>query len=342
MSATLLLEQVGLNKTSESSKRVRQSIVNFFRDREAVTMVRPCEDEHDLRRVNSLPDAKIRPEFLKITHVIKEKILNKCAPKQHNGINMTTRMFVAMLDRHIGALNSGEVPNIASAWEYVLENECVAAYNEAIEAFNVGLKEQFMGHEEEKSPKELYDTLKNIRDSALATFNQAISVREGNSEMYTQHLRQLRDYIAEKEELVLKLNEEISETKCSDLAKDIFFEIEEKLYKGDYNNGDAAQLMEDYKEALMRYQEKASGEKKGTILMSSILKLNEEVIPRLLEGVRKNINKHDLDKARVSKNWEEKEAYLKQEIELQARKSENHARDVLFWSFDPFQGVWGD
>ena len=161
---------------------MRQSIINFFRDREAVTMVRPCEDEHDLRRLNSLPDAKIRPEFLKATHLIKEKILNKCTPKQLNGVNLTSRMFVAMLQRHIDALNSGELPNIATAWEYVLENECVAAYNDAVEVFNVGLKENFMGHEEEKTPKELaqesYDAAKLAYESSKRTYETDLKAWE--------------------------------------------------------------------------------------------------------------------------------------------------------------------
>ena len=86
--------------------------------------------------------------------------------------------------------------------------------------------------------------------------------------------------------------------------------------------------MEDLKTALMKYQNQANGDKKSTILMSSILKLNEEVIPRLLEGVRKNIDKHDLDKARAGKNWEEKEAYYRQELELHNKKIENHQREV--------------
>jgi Guanylate-binding protein, C-terminal domain len=332
---------VGLNKTSESSKRVRQSIVNFFRDREAVTMVRPCEDEHDLRRVNALPDAKIRPEFLKVTHIIKDKIMNKCTPKQHNGINMTTRMFVAMLDRHITALNSGEVPNIASAWEYVLEAECVDAYNEAVEIYNASLRENFQDQAEAKAPKDLFDSLKRIRDAAMSAFNQAVTVREGSRELYEQHLQQLRNYFNEKEELVLKINEELSETKCRDLASNIFFEIEDKLYKGEYSQGDTERLMDDLKDALQRYQGQASGEKKGTIVLSSILKLNEEIIPRLLEGVRKNINKHDLEKARAGKNWEEKEAYLKQEIELSTRKNENEKRDVRSKESQNVDGVWG-
>lgn len=44
-----LKEQKGSSDTIEKKNRIRRLIVNFFKDRDCFTMVRPIEDEKDLQ-----------------------------------------------------------------------------------------------------------------------------------------------------------------------------------------------------------------------------------------------------------------------------------------------------
>lgn len=55
---------------------------------------------------------------------IKEYLLNNCSPKQIHSENVNGRMFCAMLENYISVINRGGVPNIDTAWDSILKNEC--------------------------------------------------------------------------------------------------------------------------------------------------------------------------------------------------------------------------
>jgi len=33
-----------------------------------------------------------------------------------------------MVEKYVEAINSGKIPNIASAWDYIIETECIKAF----------------------------------------------------------------------------------------------------------------------------------------------------------------------------------------------------------------------
>ena len=39
-------------------------VKHFFKDRDCATLVRPCESEKDLQRLNEMKDNELRPEFV--------------------------------------------------------------------------------------------------------------------------------------------------------------------------------------------------------------------------------------------------------------------------------------
>lgn len=85
--------------------------------------------------------------------------MEKCEPKQLNGINLNSRMFCSMLTNYIESINANGVPNIASAWEYIIENECVGAYNDAIELYIASMK-QLLAQDKPKTAEEIIRILK--------------------------------------------------------------------------------------------------------------------------------------------------------------------------------------
>ena len=60
---SFLTDFVG-NTITETGKKTRESIISFFRYRDCVTLVRPCDDEEDLKRMDNLSDENLRPDFL--------------------------------------------------------------------------------------------------------------------------------------------------------------------------------------------------------------------------------------------------------------------------------------
>ena len=137
-----LTEITNIKHFSESSRKVRESIITFFKFRDCVTMVRPCYDERDLQNLNK-DTTKIRPEFNDEVNRIRQKIYENCGAKQLKGLNMTARMFVQMCESYCGAINDGGAPNIQSAWDNILENECNQAFMDARNKYDQLYRDKF-------------------------------------------------------------------------------------------------------------------------------------------------------------------------------------------------------
>ena len=54
------LSEPTYDRGNEDSKKIKKSILNFFKDRECVTLVRPIGDEMELQRLNNIPDHALR------------------------------------------------------------------------------------------------------------------------------------------------------------------------------------------------------------------------------------------------------------------------------------------
>lgn len=102
-------------KGHPNSKKVRQAILNYFKDRDCVTFDRPVRDDRDLFKLNSVSDNQIRPEFLQQLNTLREKILAKISPKQLKGVNLNITMYMAMIEKYIECFNANKPLNIMQA-----------------------------------------------------------------------------------------------------------------------------------------------------------------------------------------------------------------------------------
>ena len=41
----------GVTRNNDNSRKIRQSILNFFKERDCVTLIRPVDSEEDLRNI---------------------------------------------------------------------------------------------------------------------------------------------------------------------------------------------------------------------------------------------------------------------------------------------------
>jgi hypothetical protein len=77
----------------------------------------------------------MRPEFVSQMNQVRQKIMNKVKPKALNGRQVTGEMLAELAIAYTNAINSGNLPNIQSAWSYVCTNECQRAIYDSINVY---------------------------------------------------------------------------------------------------------------------------------------------------------------------------------------------------------------
>ena len=81
-------------------------MVNVFRDRDCMMLVRPTGSEDDLKRLNTLPSSRLRPEFLNGIAVLKNKIMNGAGPKIINGEKTNSLMLTELIIAYVNNINT--------------------------------------------------------------------------------------------------------------------------------------------------------------------------------------------------------------------------------------------
>ncbi|KAH7488052.1 Guanylate-binding protein 1 [Phytophthora ramorum] len=133
--------------------RTRASIRVLFGRRECLTLVRPVTDERDLRRAAELSDTELRPEFVDQMSTVRRRLLSSVAAKELLGKVLNGPQVAQLVRCYTDTMNSGAVPDINAAWEYVSDATCQAALAGAIELYDT-LMDATSG---KKPSKKVYD-----------------------------------------------------------------------------------------------------------------------------------------------------------------------------------------
>ena len=119
----------------ESKNAIRDSIKSLFPSRECFPLVRPVNDEKELRNLDSLDSSKLRPEFKEGLGRLIDTLFTRCGPKMVGADVLNGASLAAMAQMYVKAINGGAVPAIATAWQSVAEGECRKASQLGEEAF---------------------------------------------------------------------------------------------------------------------------------------------------------------------------------------------------------------
>jgi|JI9StandDraft_2_1071091.scaffolds.fasta_scaffold1078030_1 hypothetical protein len=84
--------------------------------RECMTLVRPVDEEELLYDLNVLEDHRLRREFIEGVNTLRNKIIDNTGPKIYGGKDITGYGMSVMIQNYVDSFNSGNVPNIKSAW----------------------------------------------------------------------------------------------------------------------------------------------------------------------------------------------------------------------------------
>ena len=111
---------------------IRQAIRELFPARRCRTLVRPAVDEESIRQAVKLEDAQLRPEFVKQMGTVRDELLAAAPVKSLYGSALDGSMLATLAQSYLDAMNApGALPCIRSAWEFVVEERCRAAADDA-------------------------------------------------------------------------------------------------------------------------------------------------------------------------------------------------------------------
>lgn len=204
-----LMDVKGLSEAAENKNRVRSLLKHFFRDRDCCTMIRPVELENDLQKLDTLPEKYLRPQFVEQMQQIRQKILSKTKQKQINHKDITGDMLIHLAKAYAEAVNSGKVPNIESAWNYVCKEKVEVVADKCIKSIQSVVNSE----EIKKIMNEEGDWKQETRKRILHAF-KVETMAEGQFSMERQ----------------LKLEEEMDQ-KLSFIEKEMMFGQGKKLQK---------------------------------------------------------------------------------------------------------------
>ena len=313
------LEKVleGTKNIQDPKNKIRKLIKAYFKDRDCYTMVRPLTNENKLQNLEDLPPEQLRPEFLEQIIGLRKKVLGRVKVKTLNGKPLNGEMYLNLVKGLIGALNSGNVPNIENTWLSMCKVESYKAYEEAEQIYENYLKENL-----ENTNDILEDIHKEAKEQALEHFKS-----KALGEVAGEYLKQLKSKIKEKYSYYLKVQDEENKGKIirvlnkwysileqriqnnefksiDEITKD-FITLEDKLNETFPNYLGKSELFNEFKTRVFAfagnyYAKKAESDKKF------MEEQNEQKIKKLkddLENAKNNYNKeNDKNKIIINQN----------------------------------------
>jgi hypothetical protein len=316
-----LTDQSTVSKTSETNRKIRQALLNFFKDRDCITAVRPVNEEFALQKLDRLQDGQIRPEFLNQLKRLKEKILSKITPKQLKGVNLTPKMYFAMVEKYVEAINNGAVPTISTAWEHLVETECQTAFEAAWSLFEEALRKFLFDPEianEAKAMEDLYHILKNIRDKTLEKYNMMTASFERHPKVQ-EYKEKLKEYLDQKEDQVFQKNEEMAQGHNEELISELAALMTENLSKGFYGEERIELYCNDFNEMATQFDLQARGVNKTRTLIAFLGQFNRKSLASVTAVLSKRIRQLE---AQLSASGS-KDSLLEQELKAKIAELQN-------------------
>lgn len=155
-------------------------------------MIRPLTEEDQLQTLEQRELSTLRSEFGDQVMTLRRKVLNGVKPKLMNGKRINGSMLAGLVQSYISSINSGIVPNIQSAWQYICQNECQKALEKSLKQFDSDMVETFSI----KAPmyeEELREVYKEAKKYATSQFREAMIGEDAE-----EYINELKDKFKQK------------------------------------------------------------------------------------------------------------------------------------------------
>jgi hypothetical protein len=115
-----------------SKAALRHVLTQAFPRRCCQTMVRPADREDDMKRLQELPDAALRPQFVEQLRSLRSKLRGLCVPKRVAGRQVDASLLADLVAAYVEAINGDKVPAVVDTWTQVARARCAKAVDEAV------------------------------------------------------------------------------------------------------------------------------------------------------------------------------------------------------------------
>ena len=188
----LCLRNKSLGKNSNQNNIIRENIIKYFKERECITLPRPVDREKDLQNLKNIAFSELKSNFRSEFLNLKKKEYETSKPKIFNGKKITGPILADLLINFINSINSGNIPNINTAWDNIILDEIQNAYENCKNIWKYNIE-----NNNNIDIKFLYDLKYEI-------INQFNSVIENNGE-----IKYNKNYYDKYKDYKIKLDKDI-------------------------------------------------------------------------------------------------------------------------------------
>ncbi|KAF4688969.1 hypothetical protein FOZ60_002217 [Perkinsus olseni] len=306
----------GRSEGVEQKNKIRECIKTMFRDRSCSVMVRPVENEADLRHIQKLPYQALRPQFQQQVDAFVQKVYSSLKPKVIGGTALNGSMLATLAQEYVSAINSSAVPTIQSAWTNVVTHQLRISLRDAVHVYRATMNEDVM-QKLPMSDEEVRAKHKRAKAAALQVFNGP-KFDQGDSR-YLDFRQELRNAVARLNEHVNVENKRVSERECHAVYKELHDRyIEQK------NFINFTDLAEAWQQLISLYESTAVGPASSGLMLETIFPAMTDSVQKMWEDLSKE---NDKLKRQLQSKLAEADGRNTAVQEMIAREREQHTDD---------------
>ena len=289
----LCLKNKRCGKGAKDNNIIRQNIIKYFPERDCVTLVRPVDNEEDLKRLNSIPYNNLKPEFKMEFKSLKDKIFKEALPKKLNGKKLNGPALATLIEEFVKVINSGKIPNINNTWDSVIEKDVSDAFNKSYKLFKNNLTSLNL---EKNNVNNSADLIKKLYEFKYISINNFDNLLQSNGDTFKQNAYK-KMYLDNKNNLNNKIdttikklvakNETQSSNYCEGIFNDLYKSFESRLTPNNFNNKNYNDINFELIEILKKYDSTAKGSLKDETCLNFIKDKEIGIINTLKEIMKK-------------------------------------------------------
>jgi hypothetical protein len=297
----------GFTEQIEAKNRIRRMLTHFFPERDCFTMVRPVTDESLLQKLSSTPTDQLRPEFVTQMGKLRGTIMNSAKTKKMNGTALDGLALINLAYAYTQSINTGSVPSIQNAWNYICESKCQHALTAALKHYENAAKDMLvdlpMGIDE-----------LDMKHRKLDTEAWKLFEKDAIGDGLDQYKSQLEGKILDMYKGLQKENAARGREKAKEILDKLYNEVDSKVAE------DAHETFEDYEADRKRVRaaymdEVPNGPAKAEVLTGFMETKLAEVGMRFANRFSKELQKSRMEAKAAVEEAQRELASIKQEAE---------------------------
>ena len=294
----LCLKNKRCGKGSKDNNVIRQNIIKYFPERDCVTLVRPVDSEDDLKKLNTIPYNKLKPEFKMEFKILKDKIFKEALPKKLNGKKLTGPALAILIEEFVNVINSGKIPNINNTWDSIIEKDVSDAFFKSYELFKNNINSLKLDKNNIYDNGELEKKLYEFKYISINNFDNLLqsngdTFKQNNyKKMFLDKKTELNDKIDSSIKKIISQNNLLSSNNNNTILNELYKPLESRLSQNNFNSKNYNDINFELIEILKKYDLSGKGSLKDDKCFEYIINKEEGIINILKEIMNKEGEKN--------------------------------------------------